>query len=154
MEPAWATEHFGFPADPKRDDEWTAEDGSVWVFALTGTAWWEMSQYPPAPFRLKLEELVAKHTWPAEAVDDFLADTELLDALVAYRQPPLGYVILTTHISTRVIIGIDSVLPTLAEAEKVLDRRKRNAAANSFGPLGIRHVISELRPLPDAEGEQ
>lgn len=45
METAWAAEHYGFPIPKAVGEEHTAPDGSVWTFALTGTAWWEISTY-------------------------------------------------------------------------------------------------------------
>lgn len=47
METAFAAEHYGFPAPTAVGEEHAAPDGSVWTFALTGTAWWEISTYAP-----------------------------------------------------------------------------------------------------------
>ncbi len=47
MDRGFAVEHFRFPAHPRRDDRWTAHDGSVWVYGLTGTEWWELAEYAP-----------------------------------------------------------------------------------------------------------
>jgi hypothetical protein len=47
MDRGFAVDHFGFPALPRRGERHTAPDGSVWEFALTGTDWWELSEYAP-----------------------------------------------------------------------------------------------------------
>lgn len=61
MEDWWATEMFGAPANPVKGQEWTASDGSVWVYQLSGTPWWEISQYVPAEYwRGKLAVLLRR----------------------------------------------------------------------------------------------
>lgn len=61
MEHPWATEHFGFPANPNRGDTHTAHDGSGWTFQYdTGTAiWWEITRYADAdPLAAYIDDLL------------------------------------------------------------------------------------------------
>lgn len=108
MKPAWATKHFGFPADPATGDEWTASDGSVWVYRLTGTQWWEMSTYPPGPEPTPADEIATMlarklaQAWEFERHETvrpyqlmpvagrLMHDTDLMDALAGFMvwQPP------------------------------------------------------------------
>jgi hypothetical protein len=45
MDPGWATENYGFPADPAPHQRYVCTDGSHWEFALTGIDIWEISRY-------------------------------------------------------------------------------------------------------------
>jgi hypothetical protein len=47
MEPAWATEHYGFPVDPNHGDTYTATDNSEWTFDLLSFGEWDLSRYSP-----------------------------------------------------------------------------------------------------------
>lgn len=102
MDRGFAVGHFGFPALPRRGERHTATDGSVWEFALTGTDWWELAEHAPTSPTMELLAAALKREgdWESKLqhsergywlpiAERLLADTELLDAVVAYHRPAL-----------------------------------------------------------------
>ncbi|MEV6555896.1 hypothetical protein AB0M22_09280 [Nocardia sp. NPDC051756] len=104
MDRGFAVGHFGFPALPRRGERHTASDRSVWEFALTGTDWWELAQHPPTEQpavsngqRAALVHALMGQVWDSTrdgleldtlaVTHGILRNTELLDAIVAYRTP-------------------------------------------------------------------